>query len=238
MNSMTMDKLSIVTCKDGSHTLFSPAYNQHYHNPNGAVQESLHIFFNANGLLGAMEAGQDLSILEIGFGTGLNLMLLADLHHHVQSDSVIDFYSIEARLIDRATAGKLNYGAYLEKPELMNALPDICNALPGMNTFVMAGQVRLHLFNGLFADFHDPSLKADFILHDPFSPGVNAELWTPQTFTKLRTLASARCILSTYSSAAKARDAMTKGGWRPKKVPGTLGKREMTVATNGIISSQ
>lgn len=221
---------TLIKCKDGSHTLFSPEYNQHYHNPNGAVKESLHIFFNVNGLQKALEKGLNFSVLEIGFGTGLNLMLLADLHESIGSVSEVKFYSIESNLIDPDTAAKLNYGSFLKNKYLMERLPGFFKASPGMNRFPVTENIELHLFNGLFDDFNEETLNADFILHDPFSPGVNAELWTAVAFAKLRKHASDMTVLATYSSATKARTAMEQAGWEPTLVPGILGKREMTLA--------
>ena len=60
--------------KDGSHTLYSHRFSQHYHNPNGAVAESRHNFFEVNGLSDALKNGHEIIILEVGFGTGLNLL--------------------------------------------------------------------------------------------------------------------------------------------------------------------
>ncbi|MEX0684559.1 MAG: tRNA (5-methylaminomethyl-2-thiouridine)(34)-methyltransferase MnmD [Balneolales bacterium] len=217
--------------KDGSHTLYSAEYNQYYHNPNGAIKESLYIFFSMNGLQKALEEGKDFSVLEVGFGTGLNLMLLADMHKSIRSTSKVNFHSIESNLIDPDIAAKFNYASFLKNPDLLKSLTELFKAQPGKNVFNIAPDIELHLFNGLFDDFQDSSLKADFILHDPFSPGVNAELWNADTFSKLRDHASDNAMLSTYSSATKARDAMAKAGWTPKLIPGILGKREMTVAS-------
>ncbi|MEX0772266.1 MAG: tRNA (5-methylaminomethyl-2-thiouridine)(34)-methyltransferase MnmD [Balneolales bacterium] len=221
---------SLVECKDGSHTLFSSQYNQHYHNPNGAVKESLHIFFKVNGLQDALQKGHDFSVLEVGFGTGLNLMLLADMHESINSSSKVKFYSIESNLIAPETAAKLNYASFLKHPYLIKSLPGFFEASPGINTFTVTEDIELNLYNGLFEDFQMDSLKADFILHDAFSPGVNAELWSTEAFAKLRAHSSEKVTLSTYSSAVRARDAMARAGWLPTRVPGILGKREMTVA--------
>lgn len=59
--------------KDGSSTLYSDVFEQYYHNPNGAVSESRHVFFETPGLVDQLQmADAQLSIFEMGFGTGLN----------------------------------------------------------------------------------------------------------------------------------------------------------------------
>ena len=57
---------------DGSHTLYIPAMDEHYHSVNGALQESRHIFIEA----GLHVREKDfIRIVEVGFGTGLNAFL-------------------------------------------------------------------------------------------------------------------------------------------------------------------
>ncbi|MCK7533248.1 MAG: hypothetical protein MZV63_20550 [Marinilabiliales bacterium] len=51
-----------------------PSLDEHYHSHFGAITESKHIFVDA-GL--ASLASPDVSILEVGFGTGLNALLTA-----------------------------------------------------------------------------------------------------------------------------------------------------------------
>ncbi len=66
----------IETTADGSPTFFVPDLGQHYHSTHGALQESLHIFIKA-GLHFIAEKNSKISILEVGFGTGLNAWLTA-----------------------------------------------------------------------------------------------------------------------------------------------------------------
>ena len=86
---------SIEASQDGSHTAFSTKYNAHYHSIYGALEESIHVFISA-GLFYKQRKGQkNISILEMGFGTGLNALLtlieskrfgLQTHYHTVESD--------------------------------------------------------------------------------------------------------------------------------------------------------
>ena len=58
---------------DGSETLYVPGLEEHYHSVKGALTESRHIFIDM-GLLPATDS-PTLSVLEVGFGTGLNALL-------------------------------------------------------------------------------------------------------------------------------------------------------------------
>ena len=75
---------------DGSSTLFVPELDEHYHSIHGALQESLHVFIEA-GL--KSRSGDNISILEIGFGTGLNAWLTAI--ESVSSNQQIRYTSLE-----------------------------------------------------------------------------------------------------------------------------------------------
>lgn len=217
--------------KDGSHTLFSHRFNQYYHNPNGAVAESKHNFFEVNGLYKALDSQSKLTILEIGFGTGLNLLLLLDALASLHSKMKIRYYTIEAYPVDADTAASFNFGEYISKPELVREVSGIFKQLKkGFNTFEINPQVQVTVFYGLFEDLPLRDLKANFIFHDAFSPEVNEELWTGQTFKRLKALSAPDVILTTYSAASKAKGAMAWAGWKVAKAPGALGKREMTIA--------
>ena len=85
----------IEQCRDGSHTVYSETFNQFYHNPNGAVAESIHVFFETSGLLDVLRSGEPVRVLEIGFGTGLNALLLADFKLALGSTSPVLFQSVE-----------------------------------------------------------------------------------------------------------------------------------------------
>ena len=229
--SSDTDEPELATTKDGSHTLYSHRFDQHYHNPNGAVAESRHNFFEVNGLYEALQTREKLTIFEVGFGTGLNLLLFLDTIEDLEMPITVHYYTVEAYPIDPKTAASFNFGEHLSNPEIADILPEIFNGLEkGLNHFEINERVEVTVFYGLFSKFPLEDLKADFIFHDAFSPEVNEELWTGDTFRKLKSLSSPEVVLTTYSSASKAKGAMAWAGWKLAKTRGALGKREMTVA--------
>ena len=93
---------------DGSHTLFIPEMDEHYHSVNGAVQESRHVFIEAG--LHHLER-REITILEIGFGTGLNAFLtLLDAE---ACQRKIHYCSIELYPLGTDVIESLNYGEML-----------------------------------------------------------------------------------------------------------------------------
>lgn len=223
----------VVETRDGSHTVYSRHFNQHYHNPNGAVSESRHVFFEQSDLLEDLVSEPELEILEVGFGTGLNLILLLDYYRNLQSETRITYHTVEAYPLEPGIAETFNYRDHIEHPELVPAVTEIfSNISDGFNEFnnIHPG-VNVRLFKGLFADFGPGDPAADYIFHDAFSPDVNAELWTGETFKKLKSLGAGDCVLTTYGAASAARGAMAWAGWNVARARGALGKREMTVAS-------
>lgn len=218
--------------KDGSTTLWSEQFSQHYHNPNGAVAESIHIFFEATGLPQALSRPEPLSVYETGFGTGLNLVLLHDVMNRTDDSPNVDFWSVEAFPVSAETAASFDFGEDLAGTGYRSWLPEIFrNLQPGMNHIDISPHLTLHLFYGTFEQMPDPKSKPGYVFHDPFSPEVNSELWTPEVFRRIASFCRPDAILATYCAATSARAAMAVGGWSVARARGALGKREMTVAS-------
>lgn len=224
---------------DGSTSLYSPKFDQLYHNPNGAVSESRHVFFETNGLLKTLEQQSSVNIFEVGFGSGLNLLLVLDYLRELDVDTKVNFYSVEAFPIDADLTEDFEFkndpGLQKSLPILRTVLQDI---YPGMNRIQLTDQLSLHLWFGFFDDLFDEHEKSklinhkiDFIFHDAFSPEVNQELWTPQVFQKLSSISNDNAVLSTYCAASAARAAMAVAGWKIARSLGALGKREMSLAS-------
>ena len=67
-----MDNRVFKITADGSHTLYVTDLDETYHSKHGAIQEAEHVFIKAG--LDYFNTSE-ISVLEIGFGTGLNTFL-------------------------------------------------------------------------------------------------------------------------------------------------------------------
>ncbi len=221
--------------KDGSSTLYSKKFEQFYHNPNGAISESRHVFFERSGLLEYLKkSNESISIFEMGFGTGLNFLLLMEYLKLFDFQATVKFYSVEAFPAEPEIIRNINYSDSLDIDFTSDQLAGLFSELnPGWNecSFPAYPNFQLSLFVGFFDEISSLNNKVNYFFHDPFSPEVNPELWSVETFRKLRTIADDDAILTTYCAASKARAAMAKAGWFLGKAIGALGKREMTIAS-------
>lgn len=231
MTDQPEDESKLVVTRDGSHTVYSSRFDQHYHNPNGAVAESRYVFFEQTGLLDDLSDRQHITILEVGFGTGLNFLLLMDYFLSSNSTAQIDYYSIEGFPLNSDIAAEFNYRDHLAHPEITDKIPDALDSLSdGMNRFSLSKNIDLHLFNGMFEHFNPEKVSANYVFHDAFSPDANPDLWTGEVFNKIKKFSADDVILSTYSAASKAQGALAWAGWKVAKTEGALGKREMILA--------
>ena len=89
-------KRTIITTSDGSKTIQIEGWNEQYHSIHGALHEAKHVYINA-GLKTFLERQtkqNPLTLLEIGFGTGLNALLTALESLNISQE--IYYHGIEA----------------------------------------------------------------------------------------------------------------------------------------------
>tara|TARA_R100001143_G_C3361345_1_gene136834 strand:+ start:5114 stop:5689 length:576 start_codon:yes stop_codon:yes gene_type:complete len=165
----------------------------------------------------------------------MNLILLLDYLEKESYSGAITYLSVEAYPIAAETVSSLQFGADSGLDKYKPLLEKVFReSKPGLNRFDLGLNRILLLYIGPFDRLFVQEAISEtfqFIFHDPFSPEVNAELWTPDVFQKLLSISSPNALLSTYCAASSARAAMAVAGWFVAKHRGALGKREMTLAS-------
>ena len=210
--------------KDGSHTLVHPIYNALYHSSNGAIQESDVIYIN-NGLLYCIDLFQkkELSILEMGFGSGLNAfntcLKAKDL------DVSISYTGIEKYPIEEKLANQLNFVDLLENSQFKESFSMIHKA-GWENPIRINSKFLIHKKGLDFLDFSDVN-TFDLIYFDAFSPDDQPELWTESIFLKMYNALKDRGVLVTYSSKGIVKRALRSAGFKVKRLVGPPGKHHV-----------
>ena len=224
---------NLIETADGSHTIHSDSFNATYHSTHGSMQESKTVFIDA-GLKYLIDTGkEDINILEIGFGTGLNAFMT---YLEAKNSPVnIQYDSFELYPIGAEIAAKLNYpeclGAESEKDFFLSL-----HKSPG--SFISVELSDKHHFNFyLFIDnFEQHSFNSsyDLIYFDAFAPNIQPHLWQELFLQKMYNALTVNGILVTYCAQGAFKRALKSVGFKVEALPGPVGKREMTRAHKKI----
>ena len=215
--------VQLILTKDGSHTLYSPLFGAHYHSTHGALQESQHVFIQ-EGLdhyIGIYPEIKEVSILETGMGTGLNVWLTA-LHQF----SAIKLHTIEAYPVDFEVVKKLNYA---QDPIDKTIFENIHSCEWGIWQNLRQG-FELKKEESLIEDFVSDDFY-DIIYYDAFAPSAQGHLWQESTLSRIVQCMNTGGILVTFCAQGAFKRTLKALGMSIERVPGPPGKREMTRAT-------
>lgn len=219
---------------DAAGTPFSPAYGDVYHSADSGPGQAKHVFLGGNGLPARWAGARIFTVLETGFGLGLNFLATwwawrADAARPER----LHFVSVEKHPFLREGLAAL-HARYPEFAPLAAALQAAWPLpLPGLHRMHFeAGRVTLTL---AFADVADvlPKLRlaADAIYLDGFAPDRNPGMWTPAVMKALARLARPGATAATYTTARAVRDALAAAGFVPELRPGFGRKRQMLAAS-------
>lgn len=206
---------------DGSHTLFVPELNEHYHSVNGAVQESKHVFIDA-GLHHCNKS--EINVFEVGFGTGLNAFLT--LMDAEISGKMIHYTGIEAYPLSIETANKLNY-AQAYSPHHQKLFSELHAAVWETPISITKSFELTKLEADLTAFDWTKLQDVDLIYFDAFAPDKQADLWTQDIFDNLYRVSCQGAVMTTYCAKGIVRRMMQQAGFLVERLPGPPGKREM-----------
>lgn len=224
---MNENSLQLIQTADGSHTLFVPELNEHYHSVNGAVAESEHVFIRA-GLAYAMPHFPRIRVLEVGFGTGLNALLAFAFAEANQIP--LTYTGLEPNPPAEEILNKLNFCDIATKSGISHWWHRIHYLAP-WDTETAFGEIWHFIkYRKGLETFSAPAGSFNLVFFDAFAPQVQPELWTAGMFQKIAVIMEPGGILVTYSSKGEVRRNLKAAGFHVEKIPGPAGKREMVRA--------
>jgi tRNA U34 5-methylaminomethyl-2-thiouridine-forming methyltransferase MnmC len=211
--------IKLITTNDGSHTIYVPELDEHYHSVHGAVQESEFIFIR-NGL--HFCKANPVNIFEAGFGTGLNALLTA-----MQSFSgtrLINYTAIEKNPLPENMISVLNYHNFAGpgSKEVFDSIHSI-----GWNTEKkICDNFTLRKIKGDLTILNMKG-KYDLIYFDAFSPDKQPEMWTSHIFGMIADITTKSGILVTYCVKGEVKRNLKSCGFTVSLLPGPPGKRQI-----------
>ncbi|WP_396150833.1 tRNA (5-methylaminomethyl-2-thiouridine)(34)-methyltransferase MnmD [Flavobacterium sp.] len=213
-------KREIIITSDGSTSIHLPEWEESYHSKHGAIQEAQHVFIK-NGL--SLCKGQSVSVLEIGFGTGLNAFIT--FLESQKNKQKIDYVGVEGFPISPEEIVQMNYVNQLNANQFESEFKTI-HASDWEENVTISDTFRLTKRKQLFNDINDKN-QFDIIYFDAFGYRVQPELWSVEIFTKMFEALKEGGILVTYACRGPIKNAMKEAGFKIEKLAGPPGKREM-----------
>lgn len=216
-------KRELIITADGSHTIYLPEMNEHFHSVNGAIAESRHIFIQ-RGLEPLLNGNKEIQILEMGFGTGLNAFLTC--LKAKRTEVKIGYDALETFPLEEDLWKKLNYPKLLGERKLFDRL----HQAPWGRKVSIKKCFDLTKINDSIEAFQPLNKRYKLVYFDAFAPSKQEEVWQEAVFKKIFGAMQEDGILITYAASGKFRRSLKACGFLMEPLGGPEGKREITRA--------
>lgn len=218
--------LKIIKTSDGSDTIYNSDLNETYHSVHGSVSESKHVYIQ-NGLDYLLKGNKKnhINILEIGFGTGLNLLLT---HTYLLNKKKSCFYhTLEPYPLPNEIISELNY---VEKVDIRSRkLFEFSHSCPQESEVELEKNILL-LKSSQTLEKIALSREYDIIYFDAFAPSKQPEIWGVSNLKKLYDCLVEGGALVTYCSSGQFKRDIKEVGYTLEVLNGPKGKKEMVRA--------
>ena len=204
---------------DGSHTIYIPEMDEHYHSTNGAIQEARHIYISKAYLF--LQISHP-TVFEVGFGTGLNALLTALEAEKLQRKT--PYVSIEKYPLDADEYSHLNYASLVGERAVVlfeKLHTAVWNSLVEISPWFSLRKLRADLT--LLPEIP----MADVIYFDAFAPNKQESMWSREIFAYLFEHTNNNGVLTTYCAKGDVRRTLQSVGYLVERTDGPPGKREM-----------
>ncbi len=228
-------QLELIKTPDGSSTLFNPALDETYHSVNGAMTESLHVFIQ-NGLKLLDGESEEIHILEVGMGTGLNTLLTMA---HIPAGKTIYYTALEPFPIGTHLATEY-FASFKQALASIHHLEDIHSSEENFRQltpnfiFRKTDKALMDLsiieLESAYRYYHKTFSGFDIIYYDAFGPSKQPEMWLLEPLQHVIGLLNNNGLLVSYCAQGQFKRHLKVLGLRVESPAGPPGKRQMTVA--------
>jgi tRNA U34 5-methylaminomethyl-2-thiouridine-forming methyltransferase MnmC len=217
--------IELISTGDGSSSLYNPELNETYHSRHGALRESRHVFIQEG--LELKHQLPKVKILEVGMGTGLNVLLTG--LYALQRKQPIHLITLEPFPISHELIAQVNYADLLDQTtasEMFDMIHESSwNHDVQLNDFFAFKKLNIKL------EEYTNKQVFDLIYYDAFGPHAQPELWKESVFQHLANFCTKGTTLSTYCAQGQFKRNLKAAGFKIERLPGPPGKREMTRGT-------
>ncbi|WP_234110566.1 MULTISPECIES: tRNA (5-methylaminomethyl-2-thiouridine)(34)-methyltransferase MnmD [Chryseobacterium] len=217
-------KREVKVTSDGSKTLYINDLNENYHSHHGAMQEAQHVFIK-NGL--KLKYDSEINILELGFGTGLNVLVTIDEFLKNDKNHVVQYFTIEKYPVNESEVKELGYDSFFDEPKMNEYYQKLHQCAWNVKHEILPN----FFFTKYQCDFFE--LKnldlppIDLVYYDCFGARVQPDLWEKPLFEMVADKMEQGGLLTTYASKGSVRRILQELDFKVEKKDGPPGKREM-----------
>ena len=218
--------MKLIITEDGSHSIYMKDLHEVYHSRFGAVNESMHVFIEAGFMqpLSTSKVLSGYSILEVGFGTGLNAFLT--LRQCLEANVQVDYVALEPYPIKNEIWQQLNYPKIIKLPGGEKIFRELHNC-EWEKTVEIHPRFRIQKHSSGIEEIELKDGFFNLVYFDAFAPEIATELWTLPIFEKIFKAMKRGGVFVTYSAKGIVRRALQSAGFEVERIPGPKGKREM-----------
>mgnify|MGYP001174106028 CR=1 FL=1 len=216
-----MKSPELIVTGDGSHSLLNPQLNETYHSVHGAVRESRHVFIQEGLAYWTERNAGSVSILEIGFGTGLNALLALEFSQNTERE--IYYHTLEAYPLESTVYSQLNYGEKIMGREWLTRLHEA----PWGTRHAMTERFTIKKDKERLQDLEIDAAGYDLVFFDAFAPSRQPEMWELPVLQKVVAGLRPSGVFVTYCARGQVKRDLRGLGLVLETLPGPPGKKEM-----------
>ncbi len=221
---------SVLLTSDGSSTLRHSVLDELYHSRHGAWTESCHIFIRYGLTPLAEQNRNNISVFEMGFGSGLNAALTREMADKLQvavQYTGFELYPVEPEIVaDMIMPAQ----APAERDRWLEL-----HQMPWGEPVRASDWFTLIKHKASFPGEVPPDIgKFDLVYYDAFAPAAQPELWNSVALEKCFELLNEGGLWLSYCAKGQVRRTLKNVGFEVESLPGPPGKREITRAVKRI----
>ena len=227
-------EVRVVETDDGSRTLYLPGLDETYHSTHGAVTESRHVYIE-KGLdfwRAAHPEAKELTVFEMGLGTGTNAMLAMDWC--VANDCKMRYYSVEKFPLGQDLMREYWGSTGIDDGD-DSVIQNVSRRSDALHSSPWEQWIEIPLLNGAFevfkhkSDIQDAVIPKDIdvVFWDAFGPQKQEGVWGVELFQPIFHAMQEEGVFVTYSSAGDVKRALKQAGFAVERLDGPPFKRHM-----------
>jgi tRNA 5-methylaminomethyl-2-thiouridine biosynthesis bifunctional protein len=201
----------------------SKQFDDIYFSIEGGLAETNHVFIEGNNLPSRWkDCDYDFTIIETGFGTGLNLFATYKLWLETDIDTTLNFISIEKYPLNKGDIKK----ALSEYKELSYIIDEFLEQYPSPEIRLKNCNINIY-YEDIKTALPKIDAPVDAWFLDGFSPAKNPQMWCEELYNKMQYITKPNGIFSTFTCASKVRKGLQDKDFLLQKTKGFGKKREM-----------